>query len=87
MDAQAQFEGVVEATRLVFERSDRARNYRLTLRKDGVAQATIPLRGTEREAARFVEQHRDWPERAGAAGGQTAGGGVLDGRHGDSLAG
>jgi predicted metal-dependent hydrolase len=26
--------------------------------------ATIPLRGSEREAVRFVEQHRDWLERA-----------------------
>jgi len=49
---------------IVFERSDRARNYRLTLRRDGVAVATIPARGSEREARRFVEQHRDWLERA-----------------------
>ena len=51
---------------VVFERSHRARNYRLTLRRDGVAVATIPARGTEREAWRFVEQHRDWLERARA---------------------
>ena len=49
---------------LVFVRSLRARNYRLTLRKDGVAVATIPLRGLESEARRFVETHRDWLERA-----------------------
>jgi predicted metal-dependent hydrolase len=49
---------------IVFERSHRARNYRLTLRRDGVAVATIPARGTEREAHRFVEQHREWLERA-----------------------
>lgn len=49
---------------LVFVRSLRARNYRLTLRKDGVAVATIPLRGSESEARRFVETHRDWLERA-----------------------
>lgn len=49
---------------VVFERSRRARNYRLTLRRDGTAVATIPVRGSEREAARFVEQHRDWLERA-----------------------
>ncbi len=66
LDEQAHFDGVAEEPRLVFVRSDRARNYRLTLRKDGVAQATIPARGTEREAARFVEQHRDWLERARA---------------------
>jgi predicted metal-dependent hydrolase len=51
---------------LVFERSHRATNYRLTLRRDGVAVATIPATGTERDARRFVEQHRDWLERARA---------------------
>jgi predicted metal-dependent hydrolase len=49
---------------IVFERSHRARNYRLTLRRDGTAVATIPVRGSEREALRFVEQHREWLERA-----------------------
>jgi predicted metal-dependent hydrolase len=49
---------------IVFERSRRARNYRLTLRRDGTAVATIPARGSEREALRFVEQHREWLERA-----------------------
>lgn len=49
---------------IVFARSARARNYRLTLRRDGVAVATIPVRGSEREARRFVQQHREWLERA-----------------------
>lgn len=49
---------------IVFQRSPRARNYRLTLRRDGVAVATIPVRGSEREARRFVELHREWLERA-----------------------
>ena len=49
---------------IVFERSHRARNYRLTLRRDGTAVATIPARGSEREAKRFVEQHSEWLERA-----------------------
>ncbi len=49
---------------VVFERSYRARNYRLTLRRDGTAVATIPARGSEREAKRFVEQHQAWLERA-----------------------
>ena len=49
---------------IVFERSRRARQYRLTLRRDGTAVATIPARGSEREARRFVEQHRDWLQRA-----------------------
>jgi len=51
---------------LVFVRSLRARHYRLTLRKDGVAVATVPARGSEREARAFVEQHRDWLIRARA---------------------
>ena len=49
---------------IVFERSPRARHYRLTLRRDGMAVATIPARGSRREAERFVEQHREWLERA-----------------------
>ena len=49
---------------LVFVRSPVARRYRLTLRRDGTAVATIPLRGNEREAVRFVDQQRDWLERA-----------------------
>jgi predicted metal-dependent hydrolase len=49
---------------IVFERSRRAQHYRLTLRRDGTAVATIPARGTEREAWRFVETHREWLERA-----------------------
>ena len=56
--------GTSGADGIVFERSHRARNYRLTLRRDGTAVATIPARGSEREAWRFVEQHRDWLERA-----------------------
>ena len=46
--------------------SPRARHYRLTLRKDGVAVATIPARGTEQEARRFVAAHHGWLERARA---------------------
>jgi predicted metal-dependent hydrolase len=53
-------------TVLVFVRSARARSYRLTLRKDGVAVATIPVRGNETEARAFVLQHRDWLDRARA---------------------
>jgi predicted metal-dependent hydrolase len=51
---------------VVFERSLRARRYRLTLRRDGTVVATIPARGTEREALRFVEAHREWLSRAQA---------------------
>jgi len=51
---------------IVFERSARARNYRLTLRRDGTAVATIPLRGSQREAEHFVAQQQDWLERARA---------------------
>ena len=49
---------------VVFERSPRAHRYRLTLRRDGTAVAIIPLRGSEREARVFVEEHREWLERA-----------------------
>ncbi|MFM1746969.1 MAG: hypothetical protein RLZZ188_635 [Verrucomicrobiota bacterium] len=49
---------------IVLERSARARHYRLTLRRDGTAVATVPAGGSEREALRFVEQHRGWLERA-----------------------
>ncbi len=51
---------------VVFVRSPAARRYRLTLRRDGTAVATIPAQGSEREALRFVEQQRDWLERARA---------------------
>jgi predicted metal-dependent hydrolase len=54
------------AASLVFRRSVTARHYRLTLKRDGTAVATIPRRGSEREALRFVEEHRDWLERARA---------------------
>src|SRR5688572_6710284 len=49
---------------IVFQRSAKARGYRLTLKRDGTAVATIPLRGSEREARRFVEQQQAWLERA-----------------------
>lgn len=52
------------APAIVFVRSVQARRYRLTLRRDGTAVATIPARGSEREAVRFVEEHRDWLDRA-----------------------
>jgi len=51
---------------VVFTRSARARNYRLTLRRDGVAVATIPARGSEREARAFVAGQQAWLERARA---------------------
>jgi predicted metal-dependent hydrolase len=54
------------APELVFVRSLRAHHYRLTLRRDGVAVATIPARGSVREAHRFVAEQRDWLDRARA---------------------
>ena len=51
---------------VVYERSTRARHYRLTLRRDGTAVAVIPPRGSVREAERFVALQRDWLERARA---------------------
>jgi len=50
--------------KIVFERSHRARHYRLTLRRDGIAVATIPVRGSQREAEKFVAQHTEWLARA-----------------------
>lgn len=49
---------------VVYRRSERARNYRLTLRRDGSAVATVPRRGSLREAERFVANHGAWLERA-----------------------
>jgi predicted metal-dependent hydrolase len=49
---------------IVYVRSPQARRYRLTLRRDGTAVATIPLRGSEREAQRFVAEQQAWLERA-----------------------
>lgn len=54
------------APEILFVRSAQARRYRLTLRRDGQAVAVIPVRGSEREARRFVDQQRDWLERARA---------------------
>ncbi len=54
----------VAGPELVFVRSQRARHYRLTLRKDGVAVATVPARGSEREARLFVAQHARRPQAA-----------------------
>jgi predicted metal-dependent hydrolase len=51
---------------VVFTRSMRATRYKLTLRRDGVAVAIIPARGSEREARVFVAEHQDWLERARA---------------------
>lgn len=66
--AQQDLFGAVETApeAIAFTRSLRARNYRLTLRRDGTVVATIPARGSEREARRFVEEHREWLERARA---------------------
>jgi hypothetical protein len=49
---------------VVFRRSANARNYRLSLGRDGVATATVPARGSLREAERFVELNRAWLDRA-----------------------
>ena len=45
---------------VVYVRNLRAKNYRLTLRKDGVPVATIPARGTEKAARKFVKENEDW---------------------------
>ena len=51
---------------LVFVRSERARSYRMTLRRDGVVTVSIPPRGSEREARDFVARNEDWLARARA---------------------
>lgn len=48
---------------IVIRRSPRARNYRLAVRRDGAAVLTIPARGTEREALRFLATQNEWLER------------------------
>lgn len=48
---------------VVYVRNLRAKHYRLTLRRDGTPVATIPARGSEREARRFVREHQDWLDR------------------------
>ena len=51
---------------LLLVRSIRARTYRLTLRRDGMAVVTIPPQGTEQAARAFAAEHRDWLVRARA---------------------
>lgn len=55
---------VAPSPTVVYVRSAQAKRYRLTLRRDGVAVATIPAHGSEREAQRFVAEHEEWLERA-----------------------
>ncbi len=56
--------GAAQRHGVVFKRSPSARNYRLSLGRDGVAVATIPARGSMHEAERFVELNLGWLERA-----------------------
>ncbi|MSU36306.1 MAG: M48 family peptidase [Pedosphaera sp.] len=48
---------------IVYIRSSRARCYRLTLRPNGSARCTIPVRGSESGARQFVERCRPWLTR------------------------
>ncbi|GAB5560171.1 MAG: SprT family zinc-dependent metalloprotease [Synoicihabitans sp.] len=48
---------------VVYVRNLRAKNYRLTLRRDGVPVATIPARGSEKQARAFVKKNGEWLER------------------------
>jgi len=52
--------------KVLYQRSGRARRYRLTLRHDGVAIATVPVRGSQPEAEAFVASQADWLRRARA---------------------
>jgi len=51
---------------LRLRRSVRARRYRLTLGRDGIPVATIPLRGTRQEAIQFAQRQVPWLERVRA---------------------
>jgi len=65
-DARAAWGGQIKgAERAIrFERSARARHYRLTLRRDGTALVTIPAQGSQRAAEKFAAQHAEWLARA-----------------------
>lgn len=45
---------------LLYRRNPLARRYRLFVDRQGQPRVTIPKRGSQREAERFAEQHRDW---------------------------
>ena len=45
---------------LLYRRNPLARRYRLYVDRQGQPRVTIPKRGSQREAERFVDQHRDW---------------------------
>lgn len=63
-DSETDSAAPVGEAAVVFVRSARARRYRLTLRRDGTAVATVPARGSVREAERFVATHAGWLARA-----------------------
>jgi predicted metal-dependent hydrolase len=44
---------------ITYRRSSRARGYRLFVDEDGLPRVTIPRRGNQREAERFMRKHRD----------------------------
>jgi predicted metal-dependent hydrolase len=54
---------LVTLPEVVLRRSPRARHYRLAVRRDGAAVLTIPARGSEREARRFLATQFAWLER------------------------
>ncbi len=55
--------GLPGETAVVVRRSPKARRYRLSVGRDGLAVLTIPVRGSERQARQFLETQRDWLER------------------------
>ena len=61
-DLVAEDELPLASGRLVvrYVRHPRARRYRLLFRRDGSARCTVPLRGTLREARRFVASNERW---------------------------
>jgi predicted metal-dependent hydrolase len=51
----------------LFVRNPRARRYVLRLLADGTPRVTIPRRGSQREAERFLHAQRDWVDRQRAS--------------------
>jgi hypothetical protein len=53
----------IDSLSLTCVRNPRARRYILRLRPDGSVRVTIPRGGSNAEALRFIERHRDWLDR------------------------
>ena len=63
LDAAAPEPAVTGVAAVAFVRSARARRYILRVAPDGSARVTIPRRGSQREAERFLNANVDWLAR------------------------